>query len=134
MVGVTDDAPLDPFLGEPGDPAAALDGLDVVDADQTPLTPAEREDVLADMEDLDVFQALLAPRGVRGIVVECADCREPHFFGWELMRANLRHLLDAGRTRVHEPAYGPDPSHYVSWDYARGFADAAFAAAEESAD
>ncbi|MDQ1703036.1 MAG: hypothetical protein QOF57_2288, partial [Frankiaceae bacterium] len=33
-------------------------------------------------------------------------------------------LLDDGRMRVHEPAYDPDPATYVSWDYARGYADA----------
>jgi hypothetical protein len=132
--GVTDDAPLDPFLGDPSDPAATLDVVDDDDppAGGAPLTPAEREDVLADLEDLEIFQTLLSSRGVRGIVVECEDCGEPHYFGWELMRGNLRHLLDAGRTRVHEPAYGPDPTRYVSWEYARGFADGAFAAAEES--
>jgi hypothetical protein len=102
--GVTDDAPLDPFLGDPSDPAATLDDLDTSDPAGAPLTPAEREDVLADLEDLEVFQTLLEPRGVRGIVVECEDCGESHFFGWELMRSNLRHLLDVGRTRVHEPA------------------------------
>jgi hypothetical protein len=132
--GVTDDAPLDPFLGDPSDPAATLDDLDSSDPAGEPLTIAEREDVLADLEDLEVFQTLLEVRGVRGIVVECEDCGEPHFFGWELMRSNLRHLLDEGRTRVHEPAYGPDPSQYVSWDYARGFADGTFAAAEDSTD
>src|SRR6266516_4237311 len=132
--GVTDDAPLDPFLGDPSDPAATLDDLDDdPPVAGEPLTPAEREDVLADLEDLEIFQTLLSPRGVRGIVVECEDCGESHFFGWELMRGNLRHLLDAGRTRVHEPAYGPDPTRYVSWEYARGFADGAFAAAEEEA-
>jgi hypothetical protein len=24
---------------------------------------------------------------------------------------------------VHEPAYDPDPDHYVTWEYARGYAD-----------
>jgi hypothetical protein len=129
---VTDDAPLDPFLGDPSDPAATLDDLDDPPSGGEPLTPVEREDVLADLEDLEIFQTLLSVRGVRGIVVECEDCGEPHYFGWELMRGNLRHLLDAGRTRVHEPAYGPDPTRYVSWEYARGFADGAFAAAEET--
>src|SRR5207244_2268119 len=38
-------------------------------------------------------------------------------------RAPLRHLLDSGRPRVHEPAYDPDPDHYVTWEYARGYAD-----------
>ena len=132
MAIVTDDAPLDPFLGDPADPAATLGDTDASDHRGEPLSPAEREDVLADLEDLEVFQTLLEPRGLRGIVVECDDCGESHYFGWDLMRSNLRHLLDEGRTRVHEPAYGPDPTEYVSWDYARGFADGAFAAAEEA--
>src|SRR3954471_4337682 len=130
---VTDDAPLDPFLGDPADPSSALDDLDDAPAD-APLNPDEREDVLADLEDIEVFQALLMPRGIRGIVVECDDCGEPHYFGWDLMRSNLRHLLDVGSTRVHEPAFGPDPARYVSWEYARGFADGAFAAAEAESE
>jgi hypothetical protein len=124
--GDVTDEPLDPFLGDPHDPAAALDGDEPI----TPLTPAEREDVLADLEDLDVFQALLEPRHVRGIVVDCEDCVEPHYFGWDLMRANLLHLMGTGQTRVHEPAFGPDPSRYVSWDYARGYADGVLACGE----
>ena len=24
---------------------------------------------------------------------------------------------------MHEPAYDPDPDHYVTWEYARGYAD-----------
>ena len=35
--------------------------------------------------------------GVRGLVVDCEDCGEPHYFGWDLLRGNLRHLLDEGR-------------------------------------
>ena len=61
--------------------------------------------------------------GVRGLVIECEDCREPHYFDWDLLRGNLRHLLDSGRPRVHEPAFNPDPDHYVTWEYARGYAD-----------
>lgn len=123
---MTDDGPLDPFHGDPSDPAAALDH-ELDDPVAVPLTPAERDDVLADLEDLDVFEALLAPRGIRGVVVDCDDCGEPHFFGWELMRGNLTHLLAAGQTRVHEPAYRPDTAHYVSWEYARGYADGVLA-------
>lgn len=124
-----DDTPLDPFTGDPADPSADLGEDD--DEGLEPLTPQEREDVLEDLEDLEVFQALLAPRGVRGLVVDCEDCDEPHYFGWELLRGNLRHLLDAGRSRVHEPAFSPDPSEYVSWDYARGFSDGALEGSEE---
>jgi len=71
---------------------------------------------------------------VKGVVVDCDDCREPHFFAWDLMRANLRHLLVAGRTRVHEPAFDPDPSEYVTWEYARGYADGVQDAVDENED
>jgi hypothetical protein len=127
---VDDEQPRDPFLDDPVDPAALIEDDDE-DA-PTPLAPAEREDVLADLSDLEVYRALLEPRGVRGLVVDCDDCNEPHFFGWDLLRSNLRHLLDEGRTRVHEPAFAPDPAEYVSWDYARGYADGALEAAESS--
>lgn len=122
-----DDAPLDPFAGDPSDPAASLGGSD----EDEPLSADERANLLEDLEDLEIFQALLEPRGVRGLVVDCDDCQEPHYFAWELLRGNLRSLLDAGAPHVHEPAYGPDPSDYVSWDYARGFADGVLTADED---
>lgn len=116
--------PVDPFAGDPDDPTRELAALDDEDAVDEPLLPDEREGVLGDLEDLEVFEALLAPRGVRGLVVDCQDCQEVHYFAWELLRGNLRQLLDTGTTRVHEPAWAPTPDDYVSWDYARGFADA----------
>ena len=79
--------------------------------------------MLEDLADLEIYQALLTPDGVRGLVIECEDCHEPHYFDWDLLRGNLRHLLNSGRPRVHEPAYDPDPDHYVTWEYARGYAD-----------
>jgi hypothetical protein len=126
---MNDEQPLDPFAGDPHDPAAAFGDLD--DDQPEPLTPAERADVVTDLADLDGFQQLLETRGIRGLVVDCQDCEEPHYFGWDLLRANLRHLLDVGETRIHEPAHAPDPTAYVSWDYARGYADAILEAAEE---
>jgi hypothetical protein len=124
------DPPLDPFAGDPHDPAAELgDGYD--DEPAEPLTPLEREEIVSDLADLDGFQQLLERRGVRGLVVDCQDCGEPHYFAWDLLRANLRHLLEYGESRVHEPAHDPDPVAYVSWDYARGFADAVLEAADE---
>ena len=116
--------PQDPFSGDPDDPSRALDD----EAVRTPLPPDEREEVLSDLEDVEVFEALLGPRGVKGVVAHCADCDDAHYLSWDLLRANLRHLLDAGTTAVHEPALGPDPADYVSWDYARGFADASLEA------
>ncbi len=113
-----DDTPRDPFADEPYDPAAALG-----EADGEPLSPREREDVLADLADLEVFRALLEPLGMRGVAMDCDDCGEPHFVDWDLLYGNLRHLLDDGTPRVHEPAYGPDPDDYVTWEYARGYVD-----------
>jgi hypothetical protein len=118
-----DDGPVDPFLGDPDDPAALLDDHEPAQ----PLSDDERADVLADLAELAEFRATLAPHGIEGITVDCADCGEQHFFGWDLMAANLRALLGEGRTHVHEPAFAPDPDAYVSWDYARGYADAVHA-------
>jgi hypothetical protein len=117
-----DDGPHDPFADDPDDPAAALDtGDGDAPAD---LTDDERADIGADLEELQAFRRTLEPRGIAGISVECGDCGELHYFGWELMAANLRALLGTGRTHVHEPAFDPDPEAYVSWDYARGYTDA----------
>jgi hypothetical protein len=127
------DEPIDPFTGDPADPAASLD-----DATESgglePLSEAERQDVLEDLADLEIYQALLDPIGVRGLVIECEDCHEPHYFDWDLLRGNLKHLLSSGRPRVHEPAYDPDPDHYVTWEYARGYADGVHDALAETAD
>lgn len=121
----TPNEPADPFAGDPYDPARELEAFNEP-ADE-PLLPADREGLLDDLGDLEVFQALLGPRGVQGLVVDCDDCQEPHYFGWDLLRGNLRALLDSGTSAIHEPAFSPEPSDYVSWDYARGFADASLA-------
>jgi hypothetical protein len=89
-----------------------------------PLSEDERHDVMADLAELTEFRDTLYGQGVAGIVVDCADCGEQHYFGWDLMAANLRSLLGHGRAHVHEPAFSPDPDAYVSWDYARGYTDA----------
>ncbi|GAB2485301.1 hypothetical protein GCM10027265_40910 [Jatrophihabitans fulvus] len=122
----SDEGPLDPFLGDPDDPAGLLDD----DEPPAPLSDDERADVEADLAELAAFRAALEPEGVEGIFVDCGDCGEQHYFGWDLMAANLRALLGEGRTHVHEPAFAPDPDAYVSWDYARGWTDALAAAAE----
>lgn len=115
-----DDGPLDPFLDDPSDPAGLLDDYEPAH----PLSDDERADVLADLAELAEFRTTLDPQGIEGIAVECGDCGEQHFFAWDLMAANLRALLGEGRTHVHEPAFAPARDAYVSWDYARGYADA----------
>lgn len=112
---VHDSLPPDPFAGDPEDPALALEALDSADDGiDEPLDDDERAGLLADLSDLAVYQALLAPRGIRGIVVDCPDCAEQHYHDWQLLRASLQQLLEAGRMRPHEPAYDPDPAGYVS--------------------
>jgi hypothetical protein len=115
------DEPLDPFADDPADPTSGLSD----DVSSQPLSDEEREEITADLEELDDFQRCLSPTGVRGLVIDCEDCHEPHYFGWDLLRSNLRHLLEHDRPRLHEPAFQPDPDHYVSWDYARGYVDGA---------
>ncbi len=126
------DEPIDPFSGDPDDPGAQF-GVDPDDEART-LSPAERQDVLDDLADMEIYQALLEPSGVRGLVIDCDDCREPHYFDWELLRGNLQHLLHSDRARVHEPAFDPDPDKYVTWEYARGYADGVHDALAEAAD
>jgi hypothetical protein len=121
-----DALPPDPFAGDPQDPALSIDGaLDSEVAEQPePLTDQERDEVVADLADLAVYQALLEGRGVRGVVVDCGDCGEQHYHEWSLLRASLQQLLEEGQMRPHEPAFDPDPAHYVTWEYCRGYADA----------
>lgn len=122
MPGVHDqDLPPDPFADDPDDPARDLEALD--DDPATPVSGDERAELLADLADLADYQQLLEPRGFRGVVVDCADCDEPHYHEWHLLRASLEQLLEDGRVRPHEPAFAPNPMDYVSWDYCRGFAE-----------
>ncbi|MDQ4105149.1 MAG: DUF5319 domain-containing protein, partial [Actinomycetota bacterium] len=100
--------PPDPFAGDPDDPALALGALDDPENADEPLNDEERAGLIADLSDLAVYQALLAPRGLRGIAVDCPDCAEQHYHDWHMLRASLQQLLQAGRMRPHEPAYDPD--------------------------
>ena len=114
-----EDVPRDPFADDPEDPAAELGTPDDVE----PLTPAERDEALTDLADVEVFRSLLEPQGVLGLVLDCPECGDQHYFDWDLLRGNLRQMIDNGRPQVHEPAFQPDPAAYVSWEYARGYVD-----------
>ncbi len=108
--------PRDPFADDP-DHAEALAPF------EPELDDDDRADLLEDLHELELFEKVLHPQGYRGVVVDCDDCNEPHYFTWGLLMANLRGLLEANCAQVHEPAFDPDPAHYVTWDYARGFSD-----------
>lgn len=113
--------PPDPFGEDSGDPNLILNHL----ACEGPLSDAERADVRAELEELRLFETLLAPQGIRGITVTCDDCTQEHYHDWDMLRANLVQLLADGTMQPHEPAFDLRPSLYVSWDYCRGYADAA---------
>ncbi len=123
MVVAHDALPPDPFADDPDDPARALGEPE--DEPGQPISEDERAELLADLADLAVYQALLTPRGIRGVVVDCAECQDPHYHDWALLRASLEQLLQDGRMRPHEPAFDPNPADYVSWEYCKGFADGA---------
>ena len=57
--------PPDPFADDPCDPSAALEAVEP----GQPLDQQERMAVEADLADLAVYEALLAHKGIRGLVV-----------------------------------------------------------------
>lgn len=110
-------------MGEPDD---RPDGLpdDAGDDAPRPLEGAEARDVRADLDDLAAMRAIFAAQGVKGVVIDCPDCGEQHFYEWELLRENLEHLLTTGEPRMHEPAFEVREDEYIEWDYGRGYVDA----------
>ena len=89
-----------------------------------PLPPDERESVESDLEDLESMRTVFQPQGAKGVVIACTECGSNHFYGWELLRESLEHMLATGEPRMHEPAYQPREDEYVVWDYGKGYVDA----------
>lgn len=88
------------------------------------LPPGEEENVRADLVDLGGMRRVFQGQGVKGVTIACPDCRENHFYEWELLRENLEHMLQTGEPRMHEPAFEVREDEYVQWDYAKGYIDA----------
>src|SRR5918999_3732919 len=89
-----------------------------------PLDPEEKENIQADLEDLDSMRAVFEAQGMKGVIIACPDCGSDHYYGWDLLRESLEHMLDTGEPRMHEPAYEPKEEEYVLWDYGKGYVDA----------
>lgn len=89
-----------------------------------PLDSQERKDVQADLQDLSRMRSAFEPQGMRGVVIACPDCGSDHYYGWDLLKENLEHMLESGEPRMHEPAFEPREEDYLVWDYAKGFVDA----------
>lgn len=113
--------PPDPFLG-PDDPAAVLVPA-LPCAHPAALTPTESAEAREELDDIRLFQTLLAPHGIRGIVEFCDDCQDVHYFEWEILLAIYEQLLAEGHSQPHEPLLDPDPTEYVTWDYCQGYCD-----------
>jgi uncharacterized protein DUF5319 len=92
--------------------------------ERKPLEGEARENIQADLDDLKAMRAVFEPQGTKGVVVACPDCGEDHYYGWELLKESLEHMLATGEPRMHEPAFEPREEDYVLWDYAKGYADA----------
>jgi hypothetical protein len=76
-------------------------GFEMDDEQDEPfdLTPEERRDVEADLDDLAAMRTVFAPQGVKGVVIACQDCGSNHYFEWELLRDNLEQMLTTGEPR-----------------------------------
>lgn len=125
--------PIDPFADDPNDPVHELEALDDPEDDdesahRTVMSP---EDLLEELEEIELMEAALLPKGVRGLAMHCHDCDVMHYFDWDLMRASARHIAEYGQPRVHEPAIAPDEDDYVPYSYARGYIDALLDAADD---
>lgn len=89
-----------------------------------PLSSDERESVQADLADLEAMRGVFHPQGAKGVVIACTECGANHYYGWELLRESLEHMLETGEPRMHEPPYEPREDEYVVWDYGKGYVDA----------
>lgn len=114
-----DDFPDDFFDESFGD-----DFGDGFDGGMDAFSDPEAWQVAQDLDDLEAFQQVFAAEGYEGVSMWCDGCQEEHFHRWELLRQSLETLLETGEIPVHEPAFEPDPSRYVPWEYARGYVDA----------
>jgi hypothetical protein len=89
-----------------------------------PLDGEERENVEADLEDLEGMRSVFEPQGTKGVIIACPECGSDHYYGWELLRESLENMLETGEPRMHEPAFEPKEEEYVLWDYGKGYVDA----------
>ena len=70
------------------------------------------------------MRVVFESQGAKGVVINCTDCGMNHYFGWELLKESLEHMLQTGEPRMHEPAFAPNEEDYIAWDYAKGYVDA----------
>ena len=94
------------------------------DEERFDLTPEERADIQADLDDLAAMRTNFSSQSLKGVVIACQDCGANHYYEWELLRDNLEHMLETGEPRMHEPAFDIVEEEYIQWDYGKGYIDA----------
>ena len=125
--------PIDPFADDPDDPVHELEALDDPEDDEDSVhrTVMSQDELLEELEEIELMEAALSPKGIRGLSMHCPDCDVLHYFDWDLMRASAKHIAEYGQPRVHEPAISPDEDDYVPYSYARGYIDAMLDASDD---
>lgn len=112
------DLPPDPF-NKDDDPSLFLDPV----LPPMDLSTADLVEIQTELRELNMFKKVLEGKGIRGIVNYCPDCRQDHYYDWNILLAHYQQLLVEKQSPPHEPAYNVDPSKYVSWDYCYGYCD-----------
>lgn len=113
--------PPDPFAGDPNDPASFLPD----DGPMPHITEQERAEFYRDLALVAQFKEVLGPKGFEGVFFYCEDCDTDHYFGWDILAANIRATIEEDLSPVHEPSANPNVARYVPWDYAVGYLDGA---------
>jgi len=85
-----------------------------------PFTPDELAAINADMTDVRIFEAILAPLGIKGLVVACDDCKSDHYHTWTELMQDLESWRDTG-TATSKPTNRSDHAGFATWDWCRGF-------------
>ena len=57
------------------------------------LSDEERESVESDLQDLAAMRMVFETQGAKGVVISCSDCCSNHYYGWELLKESLEHML-----------------------------------------
>lgn len=87
------------------------------------LSEGARESTEAELDAMERLSALFEAMGYRGIITQCGQCTDDHYYTFEMLKGNLRAMLDGTLIPMHEPAAKPKQENYVAWDYAVGYYD-----------
>lgn len=121
-VNFHDRMPPDPFANDPQDPASFLWNED---EDYLPATEEEKRTLREDLKLLRDFRNLLEKKGIRGVMIFCDDCEDPHYYDWNIIESNIQLMLSDLPMPVHEPSLNPNPEAFATWDFCLGYREAA---------